>query len=209
MALAEEKKLLRKEIKSRISEFIEAGRNGEASRRICRKVLELNEYKSATTIFAYIPAKNEADCMPFVEAALSEGKNVFVPRVHSGSCDMDFYELKKDVPVLDQLESGAFGIMEPKPELEIYDIDFPVPSAGTSFCASLDSPAEVFILVPGLAFTAEGKRLGKGKGFYDRYFERLEQAGVRAFLCGFCLPCQIVSDIPCDLLDVRMNKVVF
>ena len=68
---------------------------------------------------------------------------------------------------------------------------------------------KIFMIVPCLAFSNDGKRLGKGKGFYDRYFERLEKAGLDVFRCGFCLPCQIADDIPCDEFDRKVDRVIY
>ena len=65
------------------------------------------------------------------------------------------------------------------------------------------------MLVPGVAFTKDGKRLGHGKGFYDIYIERMKKAGLNPYLCGICLPCQLVEDIPTDEHDILMDKVVF
>lgn len=70
-------------------------------------------------------------------------------------------------------DSGSFGISEPE---------------ATALCR----PEEIdFIIVPGVAFTAAGMRLGRGKGFYDKY---LSQPGFRAFKAGVCYPHQVVEE---------------
>ncbi len=58
-------------------------------------------------------------------------------------------------------------------------------------------------LVPGVAFTAEGARLGRGKGYYDRFLPRL----TNAYLYGICFPYQVVESLPCSAHDIRVHCV--
>lgn len=58
-------------------------------------------------------------------------------------------------------------------------------------------------LVPGLAFTKAGERLGRGKGYYDRYLSNLKGARI-----GICFEEQLLSELPIDELDQRMNFVI-
>ena len=65
------------------------------------------------------------------------------------------------------------------------------------------------VLVPGLAFTRCGKRLGRGKGFYDSYFERSAKAGKRPkLLLGLAFKEQVLDDIPVDEHDFVLDKVL-
>ncbi len=59
------------------------------------------------------------------------------------------------------------------------------------------------VIVPGMAFTRGGKRLGRGKGYYDRFLPLIP----RAYLRGVCFPYQIVDDIPCETHDILMHYV--
>ena len=61
------------------------------------------------------------------------------------------------------------------------------------------------ILVPGLAFTRDGHRMGRGGGFYDRFLER---APASTFKLGVCFECQIVPEIPWEAHDQKMDAVV-
>lgn len=81
---------------------------------------------------------------------------------------------------LDELERGAFGVREPPPS------------------ARRETPELVF--VPGLAFTLQGERLGYGGGFYDRALGQLD-----ALRVGVCFEEQILTEVPTDLHDERMN----
>ena len=57
--------------------------------------------------------------------------------------------------------------------------------------------------MPGVAFTAAGMRLGRGKGFYDKY---LSQQGFRAFKAGVCYPHQVVEELPADPFEHRIKE---
>ncbi|MEA9355034.1 5-formyltetrahydrofolate cyclo-ligase [Bacteriovorax sp. PP10] len=90
--------------------------------------------------------------------------------------------------------------LAPRAELEITQ-DFGVGILGPKLSAKEMTPK--IIIVPGLGFTSDGKRLGRGKGFYDRY---LEEASVIKIGIGFEM--QIEQDIPTDPHDVKMDFVV-
>lgn len=188
---------------------------------LCEKVTASSEYQNAEIIFAYIPDTLEADCTPIILDALEKEKKVCVPKVDfeamkQGQSKMDFYFLKDCLPLEDQLETGAYGIREPKAGLEKVvfkkdcrlkpDNDMPSPEDSLSFPCT---DTGIFMLVPGVAFTKDGKRLGHGKGFYDIYIEEMRKSGLRPFLCGFALPCQIVEDLPTEEHDILMDKVIF
>ena len=83
---------------------------------------------------------------------------------------------------------GAFGINEPQRGVPV-------------------RPEEIdAIVVPGVAFTADGVRMGRGKGFYDRY---LSQKGFAALKIGVCYREQLVDDIPAEPHDVAMDVVIY
>jgi 5-formyltetrahydrofolate cyclo-ligase len=90
--------------------------------------------------------------------------------------------------------------LAPRAELEIAQ-DFGVGILGPNESAKEITPK--IIIVPGLGFTSDGKRLGRGKGFYDRY---LEHSSVIKIGIGFEM--QIEEDIPTDPHDVKMDFVV-
>ena len=166
---------------------------------LCEKITALPEYQNASTIFAYIPDTLEADCMPVILHALEEGKKLAVPKMDAASLKtgenrMDFYFLENGTPLEDQLEVGTYGIREPKAGLRKLE---------------LSNQENVFMLVPGVAFTQNGKRLGHGKGFYDIFIEKLHESGISPFLCGVALPCQIRADLPTDAHDILMDTVIF
>ena len=84
------------------------------------------------------------------------------------------------------LKKGPFGILEPQGEVlnELSLIDIAI--------------------VPGLAFSADGKRLGRGKGYYDRLLKRIPQC----YKIGICFSFQLINHIPTTQYDVMMNEVI-
>ena len=61
------------------------------------------------------------------------------------------------------------------------------------------------MVVPGVAFTAAGERMGRGKGYYDRYLSR---EGFRAYSVGVCFGCQMCEELPTEPHDRRMDEVI-
>ena len=86
-----------------------------------------------------------------------------------------------------QLALGRWGIWEPTDEAPLL-----------SDYSRLD-----LVVVPGVAFSSDGKRLGRGKSFYDRFLPLVP----RAAFVGVCYPCQVVEQIPADPWDIGMNIV--
>lgn len=199
MTKTDKKNNLRKSMKSALKSFSENKTEWKKlSFEVCRKFFFIQEFIEADVVFLYIPLSWELDCMPLVEQALKMGKKVAVPRCNAESCSMDFFYLSGEMPVSVQLEEGAFGIFEPKESLTKIELE-----------KNCLEGKNIAVIVPGLAFSKDGKRLGKGKGFYDRYIPRLRRCGGKIFLFGVCFPFQITDDIPMEENDCFLNKVVF
>lgn len=96
-----------------------------------------------------------------------------------------------------QTESNAWGIREPLSTLPLVSKE--------------KIPARTAILVPGLAFCKDGRRLGRGKGFYDRYLSELLAANPafaeRGKICGYCMAVQIADNVPTEENDVRVQAL--
>jgi 5-formyltetrahydrofolate cyclo-ligase len=113
-------------------------------------------------------------------AALASGKTLLYPAVVGE--DLEF----RRVCSLESLVPGKFGILEPQGD--------PVDPAGADL-----------IVVPGVAFDLCGRRIGYGKGYYDRSLHRLERSGR---LAGFCYDFQLVQEIAGEPHDVTMDLIV-
>lgn len=158
------------------------------SKQITLSLMRSVLWQNAKTVLLYMSEKSEVDTLPLIDCAIKQGKRVALPKV-KGKGEMDFYYIKNNVPLFDQLETGTFGIKEP----------FTDDKADAVTSSAL-------IVAPGIAFTEDGWRLGRGAGYYDRYIERMGRGGGVA---GLCFPCQIVEHISHDKHDKKMDKVFY
>ena len=153
-------------------------------------------YRTSSSLFTFISKTTEINTQFLIEKAFSDGKDIAVPRVNGKS--LDFYYLMPEEPLEKQLELAAFGIKEPLTTLENVDTHH----------LPIDS---VFIL-PGLAFSPDGTRLGYGKGFYDTFistvYETVSPLYYPKALVGFCFNCQLFDNLPQDEHDVPLTHII-
>ena len=145
--------------------------------KVMRHIGSIIAQRAPQTVALFAPL---ADEIPVGELANSIGCRVVLPRVKGE--EMEFYDYSAaDMAV------GAFGISEPQGEKAVAaeEIDL--------------------MIVPGVAFTASGDRLGRGKGYYDRYLSR---EGFRAYCVGVCYEHQLLAELPVEPHDRRMDEVV-
>lgn len=205
------KQEIREEIKKRISS-LNADSLKAQSDTICQIILSSKLYKASTAILGFMPLSDEVDITPVIQTALSQKKKIFLPRIISGTKHMEFYSIDSDT----QTQSGSFGISEPPAEdsksfsrfLEKMAINEYSPAAHSSDYVEIEShesPREhILVLVPGRAFTKDGKRLGRGKGFYDIYLSQLPQI-FDIKKSGVCFSQQILPDLPTTPDDIMMD----
>lgn len=190
----EEKRALRKATKARLDAFFaEPARAKIAGEKACAYVARDEAFLHADTVFLYMPMEKEADCTPLIEIARAQNKRIAIPRVIPHTSDMDFYLLDNALSIEEQTETGGWGIREPKTTLSRFEPEL--------------AQGNIFVIVPGVAFTKSGKRLGHGKGYYDRYISRLQKSKAHLRLCGFCYDAQFACDIPTDRYDMPMQAI--
>ena len=143
-------------------------------------VQELDRLPSAHIVAAYMALPGEVDLS---ELFGQVDKAWVFPRVRGEN--LSFYRVKN---VDQEMQVGAFGIMEPKDGLDEVSVN----------------EVDLF-LCPGIGFDRTGGRMGRGKGFYDRM---LENAKPSALKIGVCFPFQLVDEIVMEPHDVRMDKVI-
>lgn len=176
----ETKKLIRKKARSLRSSFAEE-KVSSVSQQICIKLLEQKWYNLCDTIFVYASIGQEISLSSFIERAWKDGKRIAFPRV-SGD-EMDFYYVND----ASFLEKGCFGIPEPK-----------------ETCAKAFPHGGMVMLIPGLTFSAEGQRIGYGKGYYDRYLKC--HNGI--YKIGICYDELLTQAWPEDEYDISMDYVI-
>ena len=137
----------------------------------------------AQTIMAYYSLPDEVNTHALIDELVAEGKTVLLPKVMGA----DTMELRRYMGRAD-LQEGAYHILEP---------------VGEPFT---DLSAIDLILVPGLAFDAAGHRLGRGRGYYDRFLHSRD--GSYCVKIGVCFDFQKVDEVPVDAHDIAMDKVV-
>mgnify|MGYP002855735142 CR=1 FL=1 len=170
-------------------------------------------YKNADCLAAFYSLPDEIDTLPIIARFFLDKKRVFLPRIVFGSNQMEFYEIASpfDLANNSALILAVKAALEAQTEPNAWKIREPLLSLPT--IEKKKMPARTAILVPGLAFSKDGRRLGRGKGFYDRYLSELMKKN-EAFrregkICGYCFDFQIVDDIPIEENDVLMQAVFF
>ncbi len=149
--------------------------------RIIRGKLEgLLQFISAKKIMAYVSTKEEVNTHDLIKDCIQKGQTICLPKV-------DGNEIKIiQVSSWEQLESGAFNILEPTSDDEAINPE------------DLD-----LIIVPGIAFDRRGHRLGFGRGFYDRILKK-----TTAYKVGLAFHEQIIDEIPNEEHDVPMDLII-
>ena len=168
---------LRKQISQQKRQFT-PGQLAQLSLPVISRVRPL--LAEAQTILAYYALPDEVDTHALLDELLAAGKTVLLPKV----LDDETMELRRYTGHRSLCE-GAFHIMEPAgaPFTEVSRIDI--------------------ALIPGLAFDPQGHRLGRGKGYYDRFL-----ATFRGKTIGICFDFQKVAEVPVDAHDVAVDCVV-
>jgi 5-formyltetrahydrofolate cyclo-ligase len=137
------------------------------------------DFREATTVLLYHSLPDEVRTWNFVDRWCGS-KRVLLPVVVGDDLELRLYTGR------DSLRLGMYNILEPVgPLFTDYD--------------SID-----LAVIPGVAFTRDGIRLGRGKGYYDRLLPRINSPKI-----GICFPFQILDFIPTEPFDVRMDDVVY
>ena len=174
-----DKKQLRKSLlshqKSLPDHYIET-----AGKRIEEYILASPLYQQAESIFVYVSMPEEPSTSRIIQAALEDGKRVCVPKCWGKEM------LAVRISCVDQLIPGAYGIPEPQ--------DF----SDTITADGLD-----LIIVPCVAASPDGRRLGHGAGYYDRFL-----SGKHGKTVCLCFEKMLCSEIPMNEYDCFMDCVV-
>ena len=204
---------IRNEIKKRITALSPEELKAQSD-ALCKVILDSKDYSRCTTLLAYMPLGDEVDITPVINHALSKNKKIYLPRIFPGTNEMEFYRYTADSAT----EKDVYGILEPVADkaqsftklIEKMSIQQYSPAAHSSVYVDIDeqdpSFEHILILVPGRAFTKDGRRLGRGKGFYDTYLSKIplifdiKKAGV-------CFACQVLIELPTTTDDIMIDEV--
>lgn len=200
-----DKQELRKEIRNRKRQFSQ-DQLGELSLSAISKLRKHPKVMAAHTLLLYYSLPDEVNTHEWIDELVTEGKQVLLPVVVNDK-DMVIREYtgKHD------LAEGSFHIMEP---------------IGKLFPEEKYPEIEVAI-IPGMSFDDGGHRLGRGKGYYDRFLTKLrgmevdksgtevdksdtedKNLGTEVYKIGVCFGFQKLQEIPFESHDILMNEVI-
>ncbi len=162
------------------------------SARIASRVTGLISYQTAKTVMCYIHCRSEVETGALIHRIQADGKRCVVPFCTTDLSNNRILGLWR-LDNIDELVPGTWGIPEP-PKTRWNETEKQV------LPEQLD-----FIIVPGVAFSSQGARLGNGAGYYDRLFEKLPSQTIR---CGIGFEVQLQPDLIMDAHDVYMHWVV-
>ena len=181
-SILETKASLRQRLRERLK-GISLVEKATGSAHLCGLLREQSLWKQARCVLFYAALSDEVDVWPLLEVAIAEGKIVALPRYRSEQACYGAARLQN--PGSDT-KTGEFGIREP-----------------TAECTGVPLNQLDLILVPGVGFDLSGRRLGRGKGYYDRLL-----TGVRGAKCGLAFEKQIVMAIPAEPHDITLDYIV-
>lgn len=180
-SISERKKGLRQKMLA-MRRALSANETESRSSSLKENILSLPEYKNAKKIMAFLAMKGESNLDGFIRQALLDGKEVYIP-VCLPERQMEAGRLID----MEHFEKGPLGLRNLPAGYEVTSPE------------SLD-----LVLIPGLAVSQEGIRLGMGAGYYDRYLARVPFEKRVAALWDF----QVIPDISSEPFDQKIAKIV-
>ncbi|MDD5097808.1 MAG: 5-formyltetrahydrofolate cyclo-ligase [Candidatus Omnitrophica bacterium] len=174
---------IRSKILLRLKTQEEEDRNRK-SKFILNKLLKNKAFRKAKIVMFYIAFGGEVNTAEMIREAQKIGKVICVPICRKDKEIMQPAILENHA----KLKLGPYGVREPatKNLLKPKDLDL--------------------VIVPGLAFDKQGNRLGRGKGYYDRFLSTLSN---RADSIGLAFDFQILPLVPTNTHDVSVKQIIF
>jgi len=178
--------LTKKQIRSRILLSLKTQKEEDRDRKsklIKRKLFRMRFFKKAKIVMFYVSFNGEVKTQDMIKEALKLGKIIAVP-VCLKRCIIKPSLLR----IKDRLVKGIYGAPEPaiKRFINLNKLDL--------------------VIVPGVAFDKRGRRLGRGKGFYDRFLSKLSH---KTTSVGLAFNLQILPLVPTTKRDVSVDRVIF
>jgi len=177
-----DKKELRKIIRDRKRQY-SSSKIEELSLSVLSHLEEDEHIQNAHIILMYHSLPDEVNTHNYIDHLLAQGKKILLPEVIDGeNMRLREYTGRQD------LKEGAFHIMEPIgklcPQVQYQEIDLAI--------------------IPGMGFDPKGNRLGRGKGYYDRFLRCIPQV----YKIGICFPFQMIENIPTVETDIPVDQVI-
>jgi 5-formyltetrahydrofolate cyclo-ligase len=187
--LISRKKQLRRNLRNRL-ELLDERQILARSVAVHERLYATPWWSEARWVFVYLAMPGEVDTGPVVTRAYREGRQVAIPRIEGEEITFYRYEGRTKGLVPNQ-----FGILEPDPQW------LPVEPRELA-----EGP--LLILAPGLAFDRSLRRIGRGKGYYDRFLARARSGPQECLVVGLTLAEQVVAEVPAGPLDQPLDGLV-
>ena len=187
------KSALRKRVKSAVSQLSSEERVRQ-SQAVTRQLLALPQYQQSRRVSVYLSMPDEIQTGDIVADLLRAGKLCYIPRYESGSSHMDMVRLQSAAD-LAALPVTKWNIQQPALDEQREE--------------ALQTGGLDLILMPGLAFSRAGHRLGRGRGYYDRYLARCRETQQRPpVTVALAFSEQLVDEVPVEQTDVPVDLVL-
>ena len=155
----------------------------QGSQAICARLEQQPIWQNATKVLAFMPLEHEPDLTGLLQQHIKAGKTLALPRFDPSAGS---YRAVRVTDPATQLIPGRYGVLEPKPECPLLPLN------------ELD-----LTIVPGIGFSLNGCRLGRGKGYFDRML-----CEARGWICGVAFDWQVTVEIPSEQHDIHVNSIV-
>ncbi|XP_044202801.1 5,10-methenyltetrahydrofolate synthetase (5-formyltetrahydrofolate cyclo-ligase) isoform X1 [Thunnus albacares] len=194
-ALRAAKQALRKEIKRRVSALSDQEKHRQ-SVVVSQKLFRHPKYVSCKRIAVFLSMDDEVRTEEIIKDVFKGGKSCFIPRYESSSTHMDMLKLNS-LQDMETLPLTSWNIQQPADDDNNRE-------------EALAAGGLDLILMPGLGFDMSGKRLGRGKGFYDTYLERcIRHPKGKPYTIALAFKEQLCQEIPVNDNDVLIDEVLY
>jgi len=179
--------LTKREIRSKILRELKTqkeDRQEQKSKVIKERLFKTKLFKKAKIVMFYLSFDGEVNTQEMIKEAIKKGKVIAVP-----ICERKRNTIAPcKIELRSRLKKGLYGILEPaeKCQLPLEKIDL--------------------VIVPGIAFDKKGNRLGRGKGYYDRFLKQLPRSTPRI---GLAFDFQILPFLPVKPHDLCVDSIIF
>lgn len=179
----EEKKSLRNKILI-VRDSLDKSEKEIMDNSIYNKLINLDLYKKAKSMFVYINFSNEIDTVKIINKALEDDKEVYIPKIYREDKSMRAIRLNS----FSELERNFMGILEP-----VKDSDY------------IEKENIDLIIVPGAVFDKSGNRIGYGGGYYDRFLSTIKEKKNKVVLA---YDLQVINEIEPEIHDVKVDYII-
>lgn len=179
----QQKQEIRQAMKERIAGMSEKDRVIES--RVLSKELKRFLGDEPKTIAAYMALSDEPNITDLLQELLQAGWTIALPVMEHNAL------IFRTIRSFENLKKGAIGVLEPTENDPVADR------------TTIDT-----VLIPGRAFTRDGKRMGRGNGGYDKWIASQRSLHSETKYIGVCFECQIVNDLPWEAHDEKIGQIV-